>query len=240
MLTPLASASANSRASAPGWSGIETKTERRRPHRPAVLARDGLGAGDARRPASPRAPPRSPPPTAAMTASSCARAPRSAGRAPGRRWPRRSARRATGSPAATRVTSRTPWPDSARWPDGASTRLPAARAASRCGTCEVRATAASCSTGLSRSGTAPATRASSSTRSTTAGSAVVVRRDRPRTSVEQRGGRRERTGPLAAGHRVAADVPLEAGGAGQLGQRAGLHAADVGDDGVAGVQGVRG
>ena len=47
MLTPLASASAKTRASAPGSSGIETKIERRRRHRPAVLGRDGPGAGDA-------------------------------------------------------------------------------------------------------------------------------------------------------------------------------------------------
>ena len=47
MLTPLAPASANSRASSPGWSGSETKTEAVGRGRAAVLAGDRAGAGDA-------------------------------------------------------------------------------------------------------------------------------------------------------------------------------------------------
>ena len=46
MLTSLRPASANSRASSPGWSGTETKTDRVGRDRTAVLARDRLGAGD--------------------------------------------------------------------------------------------------------------------------------------------------------------------------------------------------
>ena len=47
-------------------------------------------------------------------------------------------------------------------------------------------------------------------------------------AVEERGAGGERSGPLAAGHRVAADVPLDAGQTGHLGERAGLDAAHVG------------
>ena len=60
-----------------------------------------------------------------------------------------------GSPAATRVTSRTPWPDSDRWAAGASASAPAISAATTWGTWEVRATAASCSSGLKKNGVAP-------------------------------------------------------------------------------------
>ena len=62
---------------------------------------------------------------------------------------------------------------------------------------------------------------------------VDVRRDRPRPAVEERGGGGQRAGPLAAGHRVAADVAGEqvlVGVVGDLRQRQALHAADVGDD----------
>ena len=47
MLTSLAPASAKSRASSPGWSGTDTNTDRGRPGRAAVLARDRAGAGHA-------------------------------------------------------------------------------------------------------------------------------------------------------------------------------------------------
>ena len=64
------------------------------------------------------------------------------------------------------------------------------------------------------------------------GATPACGRDGPRPAVEERGRRGQRTGALAAGHRVAADVPLDAGHARDRGERAGLHAADVGDDRV--------
>ena len=140
-----------------------------------------------------------------------------------------------GSLPATRVTSRTPWPDSARWPSGASASCPATRAASRCGRCEVRATARSCSSGGSRTRTAPHSAASSSTSADRAGVGRGVGGDRPGSAVEERRARGQRSGPLAAGHRVRPDVPSqEVGlhGRGDLVQRPGLHAAHVGDDRV--------
>ena len=90
-----------------------------------------------------------------------------------------------GSPAATRVTSRTPCPDSARCSRGASVSRPAATAASRCGRCEVRATAWSCSSGENVTGVAPHSRASSVTASTASGDAAscgVTAHGRPSNS----------------------------------------------------------
>ena len=142
-----------------------------------------------------------------------------------------------GSPAATRVTSRTPWPgqrEVARRAPRRAGRRPAT--ASRCGRCEVRATAWSCSSGVTRPATAPQTAASASTSATAPAGEPACGRDRPRPAVEQRGAGGQRAGPLAAGHRVAADV------AAQRRRRAcarrprsglGLDAADVGDHGVA-------
>ena len=62
-------------------------------------------------------------------------------------------------------------------------------------------------------------------------------RHRPRPAVEERGARRQRAGALAAGHRVAADVPLQGRGVRDGPERLGLDAAHVGDGGVVGFQG---
>ena len=92
----------------------------------------------------------------------------------------------SGSPAAILVTSRTPCPDSDRCSGWASASCPAVSTASRCGRCDVRATARSCSTGVSRTGSAPHSRASASTSWTASGDGVHVWRDRPRSPLEQR------------------------------------------------------
>jgi hypothetical protein len=60
----------------------------------------------------------------------------------------------------------------------------------------------------------------------------VVRHHGPRTAVEQGRAGGEGAGPLAAGHRVAADVPLDPADAVERPQRRRLHAAHVGDHGV--------
>ena len=115
----------------------------------------------------------------------------------------------SGSPAAIRVTSRTPWPESDRCSGWASASCPAVSTASRCGRCDVRATARSCSTGESRTGSAPHSRASASTSPTAFGEECtcgVIAHGRPSNSAAVAG---ERTGPLAAGHRVAAHVAGE-------------------------------
>ena len=137
-----------------------------------------------------------------------------------------------GSPPATRVTSRTPCPESARCSGGASASRPATSTASRCGTWEIRATATSCSSGAISSGVAPHSRARARTVSTAAGPGAGVRRDRPRAAVEQRRGRGERAGPFGARHRVRPDVPLQAGRLGDHAERRALDAAHIGDDGV--------
>ena len=115
----------------------------------------------------------------------------------------------SGSPAAIRVTSRTPWPESDRCSGRASASCPAVSTASRCGRCEVRATARSCSTGESahRLGAAqPGERLDEGDRLRRG---VHVRGDRPRPA--RRTGRRRGEGAraLAARHRVAAHVAGE-------------------------------
>ena len=95
MLTSLAPASANSRASSPGWSGTETKTDRAGPGRAAVLA------GDRQR-SRPRLPPAAPGAGRGRrrprrrSRRRAGRAPRPAGRAPPRSSRPRSGRRAPG------------------------------------------------------------------------------------------------------------------------------------------------
>ena len=206
-LTPISPVSASSRASSPGWSGTATKT--------VVSAREGPPclAGITAVPATPRS----------RTSVSRDRSPSSSAPSRASTSSRTSSSSAvsasvlavticchsSGSPAATRVTSRTPCPDSARCSRGASVSRPAATAASRCGRCEVRATAWSCSAGEKVTGVAPHSRASSVTCATASGRRGVVRGDRPGPAVEQRRRRRERPGPLAAGHRVAADVATD-------------------------------
>ena len=108
------------------------------------------------------------------------------------------------------------------------------REASRCGTCDVRATALSCSVGVNITGTAPQTSTSAATRTYgPSGRGAVVPADGPRAAGEQVGGRRERSGPLTARHRVAADVPRCGRVRGDLSERSRLHAAHVRDDRVA-------
>ena len=98
--------------------GHGDEDRRRRPHRAAVLAGDRVGAG---RPRARAAPParRSPPASAAMQPSSGPAAP-SAGRSTASALAATICCHSTGSPAAIRVTSRTPCPDSARCSPGAS------------------------------------------------------------------------------------------------------------------------
>ena len=185
-------------------------------------------AGRAARPAPPSRPPRS--------ARRARRAPRRAARGRRPRWRRRSAPTAAGSLPATRVTSRTPCPESARCASGASASRPATRTASRCGRCEVRATARSCSSGCELDHGRPADLGEGDDQRHGGRVAPGVRGDGPRPAVEQRRAGRQRAGALAAGHRVRADVPRQGGGvhrAGQLAQRRRLHRADVGHHGLA-------
>ena len=235
MLTSLAPASANSRASSPGWSGTETKTDARRPRRARRACPGSRGC---------RPRPRS------RISPSAARSPRRRPRRSGRRAGRgpRSSRPATaaafpvticcqsaGSPPAIRVTSRTPWPRARGGRSGASASRPATsdgqqvRAGARSGRRPGRAPP-----GSAVRGSAPHSRASSSTAAVAAARrsarAGVTAHGRPSNSV---GAGRQRAGPLAARHRVAADVPLDARRRPSSARSgAGLDAADVGDDGV--------
>ena len=192
-----------------GVVGHRDEHRRRRQRRSAVLARDGLGAGDAAGQDLRRA----------CSASSLVehldepRRGRPARRAGSRSRPRWLARmiwlHMSGSPAAIRVTSRTPWPDSdevlglglgelaggehgeqVRQVRGAGHRpvVLDRREPHRLGTAQ------------------PGQRLD---QGDGLGRGVHVRRDRPRAAVEQRGGGGQRARPLAAGHRVAADVAGE-------------------------------
>ena len=146
-------------------------------------------------------------------------------------------RHSAGSPAAIRVTSRTPCPDSARCAGGDVGQLagrrarPSGAAGATCGPPPGRARS-----GVIRTTAAPHAAASASTVATAAGSDVacgVTAQGRPSKSAALAG---QRTGALAARHRVAADVAGErrgVDGRGHLRQRLPLHAADVGDHGAA-------
>ncbi len=146
----------------------------------------------------------------------------------------RICRHRAGSPAAIRVTSRTPWPERARWRGSASSNCPATSTAIRCGRWEVQGDRAVV---LARRD--PDGRGAARSREQLDGVHRLVRGrgmrgDRPRAAVEQRGAGGERAGALAAGHRVAADVVRERLGTDQpadpLHERP-LHAPDVGDQG---------
>ena len=218
MLTPMSPASANSRASSPGWSGTATNTDavgapgrracrgwrgcRRRPRRAARRAPSPVAVGDR------------------------ARAARRARRGTSSQQ-RRAARRAlavticshsAGSPPAIRVTSRTPCPDSARW-SGGRVGQPAGDQRGQ----QVRQVRDAGHRPVVLLGGHPdrrrrrTARPARSTSATASGSDVVVRGDRPRPAVEEGRRRGQRAGPLAAGHRVAADVAAPALGAGVRG-----------------------
>ena len=217
MLTPISPASANSRASSPGWSGTDDEDRRASAAPGRRACRGWPGCRRRRGRGSRRAGARSPSATrvdAARRASvaDLARAAPSTAVGVGGDDLLPQRRVAGGDPGDVAHAL----PGEREVLGGA--RRPAGRrraTASRCGRCEVRATARSCSSGRQphrrRRRTAAA---SASTSATAAGSDAVVRGDRPGPAVEQRGARGQRAGPLAAGHRVAADVARRASGAG--------------------------
>ena len=171
-----------------------------------MLARDGLRARHAAVQQGAEGT-RDPVETATISTSSCPRT------SPSRRstaaaLPVTICSHSAGSPPATRVTSRTPCPESARCSGGASASRPATSTASRCGRWEVRATATSCSSGAISSAVAPHVRQGDHGVDRLRAGACV-RDDRPRAAVEERRRRGQRAGPLAARHRVRPDVPLE-------------------------------
>ena len=235
MLTPLSPASANSRASSPGWSGTATKTD--------AVGRTGPPClpGIARVPATPlreqglQARPGRRRRAAAISASSRSRTSRQQlahGVGVGRR---RSGRRAPGRPPATRVTSRTPCPDSARCSRrrvGEARRRPArpaGAAGGRCGRRPGRAPPGSAAPARRRTArpaprpAPPPRRPTPSCGVTAHGPAVeqggAARPAGPNARCRPSGGRR-RSAPRRRARR-----PPASG--------AGLHAADVGDDRVA-------
>ena len=233
MLTPISPASAKSRASSPGWSGTETKTERGRSRRAAVLAGDRRGAGDAAA--------RGSRPGRAPVAGGdrgdqrveVARAPRRAGRARRRRWRRRSAATARGRSAATRVTSRTPWPDSARCSAGASASRPATSDGE-----QVRQVRGAGDGPVVLVGVQPH-RDGAAQRDQRLDQRRPRRRRRPRAASPPTGGRRRarRSRPAARSARCRPSGGSRRSGPGRRRrprghrrQRAGLDAADVGDD----------
>ena len=132
-----------------------------------------------------------------------------------------------------RVVSRTPCPARRSEPSGASTKRPASRLATSCGTCETSATARSCSSGVISIGVAPRSRARPSTRARSAAGRLLVAADHPGAADEEVGAGGDRSAALAPGERVRADVAGEVDAAlAQRVQRLELDARDVGDDGL--------
>ena len=233
MLTSLSPASANSRASSPGWSGSETKTDAGRAHRARRACPGSPGCPPRPRRAPPPAPPGRPSPTAAMTASRLVAHLGEEGEhlvgvggddlavehrvAAGHPGDVADALAGQGQVVGRRVGEAAG--------DQGGEQVRHVRGPGDGGVVLDRAQPDRY--GAAEPGERLDQRRPRPGRTSSCG---VTAQGRPSNSAAAGG---QRPGALAAGHRVAADVALDAGRAVEHGrQRAGLHAADVGDHGV--------